>query len=127
MGEKRYILFLDDQAERAALFSNRSVGEDRARTVWVRTSEEAVAALEEFGLDNFDRIHLDHDLGQEYQDSRSERSGMEVVRWLEKHGPSVSDARVVVHSWNLPAGKRMVERLTAAGFRVIHQPFGMGR
>ena len=122
-GEARYILFLDDSPERAALFSNRSTGTDRARTVWVRTVSEAVEALENFA-DTFDFICLDHDLGIEYQDSRSEESGMEVVRYLEKN-QGFKSAKVIVHTWNLPAGARMVDRLTKAGYRVYQKPFGM--
>jgi len=118
------ILFLDDAPARAALFSARSTGIDRARTIWARTAAEAIEALELHGS-LFDALHLDHDLGGvQYQDSRSEESGMEVVRWLEHHGDA-KGAKITVHTWNLPAGKRMVERLTDAGYRVNQKPFGM--
>jgi CheY-like chemotaxis protein len=124
MEGRRLILFLDDVAERAALFSARSTGADRARTIWARTAAEAVEALEVHGP-NFDALHLDHDLGgSQYQDSRSEDSGMEVVRWLERHD-AAKGAKVTIHTWNLPAGKRMVERLSAAGYKVTQRPFGM--
>ena len=120
----RLILFLDDNVSRAALFSNRSTGTDRARTIWARTAEEAIEALELHGPD-FDMIHLDHDLGgTQFQDSRSEESGMQVVRFLEKTG-TAKTAKIIIHSWNLPAGKRMVERLTDAGYRTQQRPFGM--
>ena len=118
------ILFLDDNASRAALFSTRSTGTDRARTIWARTATEAIEALEVHGP-NFDVLHLDHDLGGiQYQDSRSEDSGMEVVRFLEKTHIA-NTAKIIVHSWNLPAGERMVERLTDAGYKVYQIPFGM--
>ena len=128
MGEKRYILFLDDRPERAALFSNRLSGEDRARTIWARTATEAIEALLELGDYSFDSIHLDHDLGGvQYQDSRSEESGMEVVRWMEKNGTPSKNTKIIIHSWNLPASRRMVERLTDAGYKVQQVPFGMGK
>ena len=118
------ILFLDDNPSRAALFSNRSTGTDRARTIWARTAAEAIEALELHGA-IFEAIHLDHDLGgSQFQDSRSEESGMEVVRWLEHHVVA-KGARITVHTWNLPAGKRMVERLADAGYKVFQKPFGM--
>lgn len=124
MEGRRLILFLDDAPERAALFSARSTGSDRARTIWARTSAEAIEALEVHGP-SFDVLHLDHDLGgTQFQDSRSEESGMEVVRWLEHHGEA-KGAKVIIHTWNLQAGKRMVERLTDAGYKVIQKPFGM--
>jgi hypothetical protein len=68
---------------------------------------------------------LDHDLGDERGDWRSENSGMEVVRFLEKQTyKKYRKALITVHSWNIPAGKRMTARLQHAGFNVEHRPFG---
>jgi hypothetical protein len=51
---------------------------------------------------------------------------MEVVRYLEKQD-SIKYTGVLfkIHTWNLMAGKKMLERLTKAGYKAAHVPFGM--
>lgn len=118
------ILWLDDSPARTCLFSQRMTDEDRGKTHWVRTATEAIQILKDYG-DVFTQIFLDHDLGDERGDSRSPESGMEVVRFLEKTKKSqYRQAKIIVHSWNIPAGKRMTARLRQAGFDVEHKPFG---
>lgn len=118
------ILWLDDEPVRTVLFSERMKDEDRGQTHWCRTAQEAIETLKQYG-DSFSYIYLDHDLGDERGDFRSENSGMEVVRFLEKQNkPLFKKAKIIVHSWNIPAGRRMVARLTHAGYDAIHRPFG---
>lgn len=119
----RPILFLDDSPERAALQYQRWPEEKRYRTIWAMTAEEAISVLNEYDLDE---AHLDHDLGgTQFQDSRSDNCGMEVVRWLENNLQSKHKTTLfIVHSWNLPAGARMVERLRELGLQVHQIPFG---
>lgn len=131
------ILFLDDSPERAAIAYERATPERRSHTIWCQTAEEAIVTLRDYELEE---AHLDHDLGgTQYQDSRAENSGMEVVRWLEKLAEPVTKrhkkclsipfdkfqkTQFTVHSHNIPAARQMVERLRAIGLNVKFIPFG---
>jgi len=119
------ILFLDDDPKRAAIAHQRMSPEDAASTIWSTTAEEAIAVLTDYRVD-LHTVYLDHDLGDtQFQDSRSEISGMEVIRWLEKQRVvDWAHCKFIVHSWNIDAGQRMVERLTYKGFNAKQQPFG---
>lgn len=122
------ILFLDDDVNRAALAYQRASEERRANTIWCKTAQEAIRTLQEFELEE---VHLDHDLeGPYYMDSRHHNCGMEVVRWLEKNYPT--DGRLgkisyIVHSHNVRAAVRMVERMRKIGLNVKYVPFGFSR
>ena len=52
----RRILFLDDDPARAEIFLA-----ENPEAVWVQTADECIARLEE----DWDEVHLDHDLGGE--------------------------------------------------------------
>ena len=118
------ILFLDDDVNRACLASQRMNDEERGKTHWCQTAEETIQTLDQYG-DEIEIVSLDHDLGgTQYQDSRAENCGMEVVRWLEKQSSRFQDTKFIVHSWNIPAGRRMASRLAQAGYCVVHRPFG---
>ena len=118
------VLFLDDSPERAALAYQRMPEEKRNRTIWAQTAQEAIDVLNEYELDE---VYLDHDLGgTKFQDTRAENCGMEVVRFLEKNLTAKhKETKFIVHSHNIPAGKRMTERLLSIGLDVKYIPFGM--
>lgn len=123
------ILFLDDSPERSVKMYERMTEKDRNRTIWCKSSIEAIYTLKDY-CDNLETLFLDHDLGVEGQNFQSEESGMEVVRYLQKTPEVVSkllnnDCNIIVHSWNIPAARIMLERLIKLGFRVVHIPFGM--
>lgn len=122
------ILFLDDDHARAAITYQRWSPERVAHTIWCQTAQEAIATLRDYELEE---VHLDHDLGgTHFQDSRAENSGMEVVRWLERHAegdPKWEKTVFTVHSHNPPAAQQMVLRLRDLGFNVKYVPFGLGR
>lgn len=66
---------------------------------------------------------LDHDLGGKvFVDSNREDCGMEVVRWIMRNRPFIG--RVIVHSWNEPAARRMVADLRRRDYAVSYAPFG---
>jgi len=125
--DDKVLVFLDGSAERAAVHCQRMSEEDRSRTFWVRTVNETLEILDNY-RERLEVVSLEHDLGEEsYVHSGSPDSGMEVVRWLEKHHPlEYAHVRFIVHSWNEIAGVKMVRRLTTAGFRVEYKPFGLG-
>jgi hypothetical protein len=121
------ILFLDDDPNRAALAYQRWPEKRRSHTIWCTTAAEAISVLKDYDLTE---AHLDHDLGGEsFVDTRREDCGMEVVRWLEhvEDLKKYETCRFICHSWNIPAGRRMVERLQALGLKAEHIPFGMTR
>ncbi len=117
---------MDDDPNRAALAYRRFPKEKRNRTIWCTTAAEAIDILENYDLDE---AHLDHDLGGEhFVDTRREDCGMEVVRWIEHRSANglekLMDCKVVIHTWNIPAGRTMTERLKKLGLKVIQKPFG---
>ena len=108
------VLFLDDNKERTKEFSKNV-----PHAITVSTAEECVDKLKK---DKFDVCSLDHDLGgEEFVDSGREDCGMEVVRWIMQNEPVIE--LIVVHSWNIPAAKRMTENLRDSGYSVSTSPF----
>lgn len=73
------------------------------RTIWVRSYTEAIA----FWMPNVEIASLDHDLG-------TKKNGADVVKWIIKHDAWPTD-RIVVHSWNVPAAKRMCDLIDSFG------------
>lgn len=123
----KLILFLDDSPERAAIAYQRMLSNVRDRVIWCATAEEAITTLKDY-VDKLEVVMLDHDLGgYKYMNSKSEESGMEVIRFLE-HFEDVGKLKktiFVVHTHNIEAGKIMVERLKKLRIeKVIHSPFG---
>ncbi len=126
------ILFLDDSPERAAVTYQRMMPSIRDRVIWCRTVEETIKTLEDYRT-VLEVVMLDHDLGQEFVNSKREDCGMEVIRFLEKFEQnepqkfeSFIDMKFIIHTWNVPAGKIMVERLQKLGIKFVqHKPFGL--
>jgi hypothetical protein len=112
------VLFLDDDASRAELFLVRYPG-----AVWVQTAEQCIERLS----DEWDEVHLDHDLGGErFVDPSRSDCGMEVVRWLcAKFQERLHDAQFIIHSHNVQAAEMMVWTLYAAGYRAAYRPFAI--
>lgn len=112
------ILFLDDNTERTELFLK-----DNPDAVCVDT---ASACIEQICNNNWDEIHLDHDLdGRIYVDSNEPNTGMEVVRYLLTTDSSkYINTKFIVHSYNKNAAKEMVSRLIGHNLKAYHIPFG---
>jgi hypothetical protein len=108
------ILVLDDSQARLDIFQrNIKKGLDAA-TIYVKTARDAIGVLEV--NKNFDYIFLDRDLGEGVP------TGEDVVDFLIENSYPIEKVGIIIHSWNIPAGKRMHERLLSAGFNSIHQP-----
>ena len=114
------ILWVDSDPSRAATVWRQSSAARCSSTIWCREASEAIDVLREYTLEE---AHLEHDLGS--SDSRSELSGMEIVRWLErlKDRSQFSNTRFIVHS-HAPAGATMVDRLRKIDLRADLIPFG---
>ncbi len=127
------ILFLDPDPKRAVLAHQRMTDEDRSNTIWCKTFEEAQTTLWVY-RDELTEVHMEHDLnGTPYMNTRSEESGMEVVRYMEKlclhHSdvfPAYKKIKWVIHTWNDHAGPIVLERLRKIGLKVEWIPFGTG-
>jgi hypothetical protein len=112
------ILFLDDDPGRAVIFLAANPD-----AVWVQTASDCIARL----VEEWDEVHLDHDLGGErFVDLSRDDCGMEVVRWLclENH-PHLKQTRFLVHSHNPVAAEMMAIQIRLAGFQVENRPFGV--
>jgi hypothetical protein len=112
------ILFLDDDPMRAEIFLATN-----PQAVWVETASACIARLAQ----EWDEVHLDHDLGGErFVDLSRDDCGMEVVRWLclEPH-PHLKETRFLIHSHNPIAAEMMAMQIHVAGFRVENRPFGV--
>jgi hypothetical protein len=125
MREDSVIVFLDDDPKRAALQFQRMTPKDQKRTFWITTVNETLDMLKTY-RERLDIVALDHDLGSEqYVHTSREDCGMEIVRWLEKQDAErYSHVRFIVHSWNIPAARKMAARLIRKGYRVVQVPFG---
>jgi hypothetical protein len=115
----RRILFLDDDPKRAELFLTHN-----PEAVWVQTVEECLARL----VEDWDEVHLDHDLGDRiYVDVNEKDCGMEVIRWLCKESrPHLLRTLFCVHTHNAAAGVLMVLEMQGKGYKAEFRPFGLG-
>jgi len=122
------IIFLDDDEQRAQkaqeqlskLLSNNVI----FNIVWTKTAQDTILVIQD-ELYGASVLSLDHDLGNEvFVDSDRPDCGYEVVRWLIEN-PQPQIKLIFVHSWNIPAAKRMTEDLGEAGYYTIMKPFGM--
>ena len=125
MREDYVLVFLDGSPTRAAVQYQRMSKRDQERTFWVQTVGETIDMLERYRT-RLDVIMMGYSLTDAgHTHPASEECGLEVVRWLEKQDSSrYSHARFVVHTWDFKQGKRMTERLTAAGYKAKFHPFG---
>ncbi|MGC8641142.1 MAG: cyclic-phosphate processing receiver domain-containing protein [Isosphaeraceae bacterium] len=112
------ILFLDDDPARARDFLRR-----HPEAVWVETAQDCIARLSE----EWDQVHLDHDLGGEiYVDSSRPDCGMEVVRWLcAEPRAHVSETLFIIHTLNAEAASAMLTSLCEHGYQAVYRPFGV--
>lgn len=124
--ERNLRLFLDDNAERAAVAYQRMTEDARDHTIWIQTAIDTIYALDEH-KDKLMRVSLEHDLGgRAYVHPEREDSGMEVVRWLEKQDvEDFEGCKFIIHSHNEISGPKMYKRLKQAGYDVELRPFGL--
>jgi len=111
---EKLVLFLDDDRERHARFTNHfSFG---PKMVW--SAEECISELKK----EWDLVFLDHDLrGIHFDDPNEENSGSGVVRWIITNKPTVKE--FIVHSYNHVQAPKMVKDLIAAGYKASWEPF----
>jgi hypothetical protein len=128
MREDSVNLFLDGSNERAAILYQRMTPKDRARTIWASTAQQAIDVLRDYS-ERLDIVSLEHDLeGERMLHPANERSGMEVIRFLEKQDPTKYEhTRFIIHTWNERTGMKMFRRLELKGYHVMYVPFGNPR
>jgi CheY-like chemotaxis protein len=120
------ILVLDDDERRHDAFAKALVG-DEVKHVW--TFDEAVLALDT--QDRFDLAYLDHDLNDFGKKSGyhngygfTEYTGFDVAAYMARHlAPEKQPLEVIVHSWNPPGARMMVNVLRDAGIKASYRPF----
>lgn len=85
----------------------------RLNWVWVKNYDEAVAFLSNKDVEVLE-ASLDHDLtiDQTFGQPDEEKTGYDVVLWMEEHGVFPKDG-VTVHSANPSGAERMVAGLKA--------------
>ncbi len=95
------VLFLDDDPRRAEIFLG-----DHPQAVWVETVVDCVQRLGE----NWDEVHLDHDLGgRQHVGVDDVDCGMEVIRWMCREPcDHLRATQFFVHTHNMVAGLLMV-------------------
>ncbi len=116
----RRVLFLDDDPARAETFLL-----EYPQAVWVQTVEDCVACLAE----NWDEVHLDHDLGgRTFVDTNEIDCGMEVIRWLCREPRThLRESLFFVHTHNSVAGLMMVLQMRSSDYKAEFRPFGFER
>ncbi len=128
------ILFLDPDPKRAVLAFQRMTPEDQGKTIWCKSYLEGQVTVWNY-RDVLTHAHIEHDLGENaYMNTRSEESGMELVRYLEnlnKHYvPEFQELKKIkwtIHTHNDHAGPIMFDRMEKIGLDVEWIPFGMGK
>ncbi len=99
------ILVLEDDGHRAKVFV------ERFYTHQLTITENAYDAVELLDSNVYDTIFLDHDLGE------GNGSGSYVTAYLKENPDNPNNqARIVIHSWNIPAAMRMIADVPYADF-----------
>lgn len=99
--------------------------------IWARNNDQARVLLECLPIT---MISLDHDLGAEIHvtpdmdisqitllKGQAEDNGMKLVEWMIDK--DLVPRTVIIHSWNIPAAKRMYQAFLGAGYLAELQPF----
>lgn len=103
------IFVLEDDSYRVNFFLDKFCDCD------VIVTENAQAAIDYLKNEAFDYLFLDHDLGKE------NGCGLDVAEYLTDNPNNDNNfASIVIHSWNIPAAKRM---LTLLPSHSKHIPF----
>lgn len=102
------VLILEDKADRMVFFRKKF----RPDTKIVHV-EHAYDAIEELKKHEFDLICLDHDLGGKEMEWDEEDCGMVVAEWISEN---LEYYNVIIHSFNEPAAKRMMQVLPMAKY-----------
>ncbi len=110
------VLVLDDDKHRLKIFKNKLSDEHDVETTM--TSDETIKKL---NRKDYDYIFLDHDLGGKQMEWEDDNCGMNVVDWMIKNNKQ-KKAIIHVHSYNIPRGKEMYQRLKEKGYKVYHSP-----
>ena len=97
----------------------------RDRTIWAKNPEEAIQILREY-RHRLALVFLSNDLNEfVHGDIRSEDSGAEIVRYLEKQNPEeFKDCGFILQDHDRKLGEKLTRRLERAGYRASHRPFG---
>jgi CheY-like chemotaxis protein len=102
------VLILEDDTYRARFFIEQFG--NHALTI-TENADEAINYLEE---EVFDYLFFDHDLGD------GNGCGADVAGYLNSHPTNLNNnANIIIHSWNVPATKAMLNKLRFAK----HIPF----
>jgi hypothetical protein len=115
------ILILDDLKIRHDIFAERYQGNE---LVHCYTYTSLIKELD----NQFDIIHLDHDLGEGvqadtyegYNGNQIAYNGMDVAVEIAKRG---FDGQIIIHSLNPEGSRRMRHTIGKAGIKVIWDPF----
>lgn len=119
------ILILDDDQTRHDAFARRYDGHELKH---VYTVAEARAELLQGGYDlaSFDHDLADYQMEEQLDGSVRERekTGYDVVMFLVHEVPPARwPTEIIVHSWNAPRARQMVEVLKDRGVAAIYRPF----
>lgn len=118
------IFILDDEPARHRTFTKRFAGAQITRAF---NATDGMACLED---GPYDVAYIDHDLGDWYKvldedgETLVERTGLTVLEHMLNNIPREKWPRaVIVHSWNAPRAKLMVELLRDKEVPAAYQPF----
>jgi CheY-like chemotaxis protein len=112
------ILFLDDDKMRHNVFAEHM--QELCQITHATTSIEAIKALQR---QKIDVVCLDHDLG-DFGDNNA-GDGLEVAEFIALHlTKDMAPQGIIIHSYNIPASKRMEESLIESHSPFISRPFG---
>ena len=119
MKKNQKVLFLDDNPKRIASFKVRMP----TAFVAVRAAD-AINILKNQGrkskkspIGEWDMLFLDQNLWR----NGGKDTGMEVVEWVLANKPIIK--QVFIHSHDMPASIRMEQKLKAAGYSVVAEPY----
>jgi len=116
------VLWLDNDANRAAVAYRRFSEERRQSTIWCRQVSEAIDILKSYQVDE---VHLGHNLSDEPNLGACRNCTMQLVNWVIKNASrNTYQIRFIVHTHESAAGFALARKLRKNGFNSRYVPFG---
>lgn len=116
------ILFLDDDPQRHVAFQKFIAKKGLTDTTELHACFTAQEAIELLKNNEYDAIHLDHDLGGKIYVEEVENTGYEVALWIRDHLESLPNL-IIIHTYNPAGAERMMNVLKERTSNVFYIPF----
>lgn len=118
------ILFFEEDPNVAAVVYARMPIKDRNRTIWARTTEEAISTLKRYNT-KLDKIYLDYPRNKPIY-TKNPISAIEIAEFLRRSNLDLSKCEIHIITWSYLVYNTIRDKLMKKQCMVFHTPFGAG-